>query len=171
MRSLISRRPTLLIGASVALCLAVAGHCRIAARFIYNPSASAPRGWYRVSPAQGLKVDDYVLVNLPFSAKRLAAERHYLPETVPLLKRIGALSDQFVCVRGHSLWINGELTATALSHDGQGRELIGWHDCRVLAPDEILLVSRDSSDSFDSRYFGPIRSVQVIGKASPLWVW
>src|ERR1700722_9255625 len=171
MRTLISRRGALVGGACAAMYLAVAGQWTITPRLIYNPSASAPRGWYWVSPARAIKVDDYVLVNLPFSAKRLAAERHYLPETVPLLKRIGALSDQFVCVRGHSLWINGELTATALSHDGQGRELIGWHDCRVLAPDEILLVSRDSSDSFDSRYFGPIRSVQVIGKASPLWVW
>lgn len=124
-----------------------------------------------MSPATGLKVNDYVLVNLPASAKRLAAERHYLPETVPLLKRIGALSDQFVCVRGRSLWIDGELAATALTHDGEGRELTGWHDCRVLAADEILLVSRDNSASFDSRYFGPIRRSQVIGQASPLWVW
>lgn len=171
MRTLISRRGAFVSGACAAMYLAVAGHWRITPRLIYNPSASAPRGWYRVSPARGLKVNDFVLVNLPAGAKRLAAERHYLPETVPLLKRIGAVSDQFVCVRGHSLWIDGELAATALTHDGRGRELTGWHDCRVLAPDEILLVSRNNSASFDSRYFGPIRRSQVIGQASPLWVW
>jgi len=171
MRTLISRRGALVSGACAATYLALAGQWTIIPRLIYNPSLSAPRGWYRVSPATGLKVNDYVLVNLPASAKRLAAERHYLPETVPLLKRIGALSDQFVCVRGRSLWIVGELAATALSHEGEGRELTGWHDCRVLASDEILLVSRDNSASFDSRYFGPIRRSQVIGQASPLWVW
>jgi conjugative transfer signal peptidase TraF len=151
--------------------LAISGHWTITPRLIYNPSASAPRGWYRVSLARGLKVNDYVLVSLPAGAKRLAAERHYLPETVPLLKRIGALSDQFVCVRDRRLWIDGGLAATSLTHDGQGRELIGWRDCRVLGPGEILLVSRDNSASFDSRYFGPVLGSQVIGKASPLWVW
>jgi len=171
MDTLISRRGALIGGACAAMYLALAGLWNITPRLIYNPSASAPRGWYRVSPAQSLKVNDYVLVNLPAGAKRLAAERHYLPETVPLLKRIGALPDQFVCVRGRSLWVDGELAATALTHDGQGRELTGWHGCRVLAPDEIVLLSRDNSASFDSRYFGPIRRSQVIGKASPLWVW
>lgn len=171
LRTPISRQPALLIGSCAVLYLITAAHTQLAPRFVYNPSASAPRGWYRVSPAEGLKVNDYVLVNLPLSAKRLAAEREYLPETVPLLKRIGALSDQFVCVQGRSLWIDGQLAATALTHDGRGRELIRWHDCRVLAPDEILLVSRDNSASFDGRYFGPIRIAEVIGKASPLWVW
>jgi conjugative transfer signal peptidase TraF len=171
MRILSSRWPLLLMGTCAALLIATLGLWHIAPRFIYNPSASAPRGWYRVSPAVGLKVDDYVLVNLPLSARRLAAERGYLPETVPLLKRIGALSDQFVCVRGRSLWIDGELAAIALIHDRGGRELIEWHDCRVLAPDEILLLSRNNPASFDSRYFGPIHRNQVIGKATPDWVW
>jgi conjugative transfer signal peptidase TraF len=123
-----------------------------------------------VSPPGGFKVDDYVLVNLPLGAMRLAAERGYLPDSVPLLKRIGALSDQFVCVQARFLWIDGRLAATALTHDARGRELHGWNDCRVLAADEVLLVSRDNS-AFDSRYFGPIRVSQVIGKASPIWVW
>src|ERR1700722_15954917 len=108
-RILISRRPVLLVGSCAALYLIIAGHSRPAPRFLYNPSASAPRGWYWVSPAERLKVDDYVLVNLPLSAKRLAADRGYLPESVPLLKRIGALSDQFVCVQGRFLWIDGKL--------------------------------------------------------------
>jgi conjugative transfer signal peptidase TraF len=170
-RFLNSRPLSLLIGGCAALSLAFLPQCHFTPRIIYNPSASAPRGWYLLLPAERLKVDDYVLVGLPASAKRLAAERGYLPATVPLLKRIGALSDQFVCVRGRSLWIDGQLAATALTHDRAGRELVGWHDCRVLAPDEILLVSRDNSASFDSRYFGPIRMINVIGRASPLWVW
>jgi conjugative transfer signal peptidase TraF len=168
---LISHRPSLVVGTCAALYLTFAGYGHIAPRLIYNPSVSAPPGWYRVTPAQGLKVEDYVVVDLPLSAKRLAAERGYLPETVPLLKRIGALSEQFVCVRGHSLWIDGQLAATALTHDGRGRELVMWQGCRVLGADELLLLSRDNSSSFDSRYFGPIRMIDVIGRASPLWVW
>ena len=169
----VQRRPglTLLIGACGALSLVFLPHWHLTPRLIYNPSASAPRGWYWLLPADRLKVEDYVLVNLPSKVKRLAAERKYLPDTVPLLKRIGARSDQFVCVRGRYLWIDGQLAARALAHDREGRELVGWHECRVLVPDEILLLSRDNSASFDSRYFGPIRIGEVIGKASPLWVW
>ncbi len=166
-----SPRLTLLIGACGALFLVFLPLCHLTPRIIYNPSASAPRGWYWLLPADTLKVDDYVLVSLPSKVKRLAAERGYLPETVPLLKRVGARSNQFVCVRGRSLWIDGQLAATALTHDRAGRELIGWHDCRVLAPDEILLVSHDNAASFDSRYFGPVRMTSVIGKASPVWIW
>jgi conjugative transfer signal peptidase TraF len=171
MRILGSPRLTLLIGACGALSFMFLPHWHLTARIIYNPSASAPRGWYWLLSADRLRVDDYVLINLPSNVKRLAAERGYLPETVPLLKRIGARSDQFVCVRGRSLWIDGQLAATALTHDRAGRELVEWRDCRVLALDEILLVSRDNSGSFDSRYFGPVRMTDVIGRVLPLWVW
>jgi conjugative transfer signal peptidase TraF len=165
-----SRWATLFISTCGAAYLSNSGRWHQVPSLIYNPSASAPLGWYHVSPAAHIKVDDYVLVSLSLGPKRLAAERGYLPETVPLVKRVGAIADQFICVRGRSLWIDGELAATALTHDGQGRELPRWHDCRVLLTDELLLLSRDNSASFDSRYFGPIRIGQVIGKASPLGV-
>jgi conjugative transfer signal peptidase TraF len=170
MRFLTSRRGQVLIGVCAALAAIVADHQHLP-RVIYNPSASAPRGWYRVAPAQGLKVDDYVLVNLPWSIKRLADQRHYLPASVPLLKRIGAVTHQFVCARGRSLWIDGHLAAIALTHDSAGRELVAWHGCRGLGADELLLISRDHIDSFDSRYFGPIPVSAVMGKASSVWTW
>jgi conjugative transfer signal peptidase TraF len=167
---LISQRQRVLIGACAALAGVLADHQHLP-RVIYNPSASAPRGWYRVAPAQGLKVDDYVLVNLPGRIKRLADQRHYLPVSVPLLKRIGAVAHQFVCARGRSLWIDGHLASIALTHDSAGRELVAWHGCRGLGADELLLISRDHIDSFDSRYFGPIRMGAVMGKVSPVWTW
>jgi conjugative transfer signal peptidase TraF len=170
MRLIISQRRRVLIGACAALAGVLADHQHLP-RVIYNPSASAPRGWYRVAPAQGLKVDDYVLVNLPWTIKRLADQRHYLPASVPLLKRIGAVANQFVCGRGHSLWIDGHLAAIALTHDSAGRELVAWYGCRELGANELLLISRDHMDSFDSRYFGPIRMSAVMGKASPVWTW
>jgi conjugative transfer signal peptidase TraF len=167
----VSRWTTLLIGATGVVCMAVSGHGHLAPRLTYNASASAPLGWYLVLPPDRLKVDDYVLLNLPTDARRLAAERGYLPETVPLLKRIGAMPNQFVCVRRRHLWVDGELAATALTHDRRGRELVPWQGCRVLDSNEILLISRDNSASFDSRYFGPIPMKNLMGKAAPLWVW
>jgi conjugative transfer signal peptidase TraF len=160
-----------LVGAGAVLSLGLGGDWHAAPRVIYNPSASAPQGWYWVSPAHAWKVNDYVVVDLPDPVKHLANQRQYLPQTVPLLKRIGALANQFVCVRGRSLWIDGRWSATALTHDARGRELIAWHGCRVLAADELLLIGRENSASFDSRYFGPIQISNVLGTALPLWTW
>jgi conjugative transfer signal peptidase TraF len=156
----------------LAMCSLVLAHPRASrTRVVYNPTASAPRGWYLIAPATEFKVNDFVLAQLPEGARRLASERRYLPSNVPLLKRIGARSPQFVCVRGRSLWIDGALAATALTHDGRGRDLAVWTGCRVLNPDELLLLSHENAASFDSRYFGPIHSINVIGKASPVWTW
>ncbi len=171
MRFLNLQRLSQLIGLGAVLSLALAGHPLTAPLLIYNPSGSAPKGWYWVSQAHDLTVDDYVLVDLPESFKQLADERRYLPQTVPLLKRIRAVSDQFVCVRGRSLWIDGRRVATALTHDGRGRELVPWTGCRVLAGNELLLIGRENSSSFDSRYFGPIQITRIVGKVSPLWTW
>jgi conjugative transfer signal peptidase TraF len=157
--------------AAIAVTLLAFTHRRHSGfRLVYNPSASAPQGWYTVSATRDLKVDDYVLANLPPTPKRLADQRGYLPKAVPLLKRIAAVADQFVCVRGRSLWVDGGLVATALVRDSRGRELLVWKGCRVLESDELLLISRENSASFDSRYFGPIRISRVIGKAVPFWI-
>ncbi|MEK6788101.1 MAG: hypothetical protein AABY68_04030 [Pseudomonadota bacterium] len=57
---------------------------------IYNPSVSAPQGWYALLSADRLQVGEHVLVRLPSAAAELAALRHYLPMNIPLLKRIAA---------------------------------------------------------------------------------
>ena len=63
-------------------------------RLVYNATASAPLGWYVVVPVQEAGVGDVVLAHLPSSAARIADERHYLPESVPILKRVGAVAGQ-----------------------------------------------------------------------------
>ena len=68
------------------------------ARLVYNPSDSAPRGWYRIGPPDSRHGDSIVLARLPADAAALAAQRGYLPERIPLLKRIGAMSPQQVCI-------------------------------------------------------------------------
>jgi type IV secretory pathway protease TraF len=43
-------------------------------------------------------VDSIVLTTLPPDAAALAAQRGYLPARVPLLKRVGAVAPQEVCI-------------------------------------------------------------------------
>lgn len=141
---------------------------------VYNPSSSVPVGWYRVEPLpwqpNHLRVGNIVLVRLPAEAAALAAQRGYLPLHVPLLKRVGAVAPQRVCIAGQVLRIDGNPVATSLSVDRMGRPLHGWPHCRRLQAGEVFLLSATNPASFDSRYFGPVRAANVIGIAQPLWL-
>lgn len=141
---------------------------------VYNPSNSVAVGWYRVEPplrhSNPLQVGSIVLVHLPAEAAALAAQRSYLPPHVPLLKRVGAVAPQRVCITGQVLRIDGHSVATSLSVDRMGRPLHGWPQCRRLQTGEVFLLSVTNPASFDSRYFGPVRTADVIGIAQPLWL-
>ena len=147
-------------------------------RLIYNPSDSVAVGWYRVDPSSNrtdslprpLSVGSIVLVPLPAEAATLAAQRGYLPTRVPLLKRVGAVASQEVCITGGSVRIDGVPSATVLRVDRLGRSLPSWPQCRRLRPGELFLLSTTNPASFDSRYFGPVSASAVIGVAHPVWL-
>ena len=141
------------------------------ARIVYNPSDSVPLGWYRIGPLYSLHVGSIVLARLPADAAELAAQRRYLPEHIPLLKRVGAISPQQVCIEKHIVRIDGVAEAVARTVDGRGRPLSAWQQCRRLHDGELFLLSATNPASFDSRYFGPIAVSAVIGSAQPLWTW
>ena len=143
---------------------------RPAPLLIYNASASAPIGLYRVRPADPIRRGDLVLAHTPPSVRRLAAERGYLPESVPLVKRVAAMASDNVCVRDHAVSIDGRHVADQLAVDAEGRPLPAWAGCRTLGPDEIFLLMADVPDSFDGRYFGPVPTNAIIGKLVPLWL-
>ena len=138
---------------------------------VYNPSDSVPRGWYRIGPADSLQVGSIVLAQLPADAATLAAQRGYLPAGIPLLKRIGAMPPQLVCLQGRIVRIDDVVIAIALAADSHGRPLLAWQQCRSLLDGELFLLSSTNSASFDSRYFGPVSASKVIGSAHPLWTW
>lgn len=138
---------------------------------VFNPSDSVPRGWYRIGPADSLQVGSIVLARLPTPAAVLAAQRGYLPTGVPLLKRIGAVAPQRVCIDGASVRIDDVAVAAVMRSDGHGRPLSAWKQCRCLTRSELFLLSNTNPASFDSRYFGSIRASDVIGRAQPIWTW
>ena len=147
-------------------------------RLIYNPSDSVAVGWYRVQPLdhraaslpRPLSVDSIVLTRLPADASALAAQRGYLPARVPLLKRVGAVAPQHVCIVAGQVRIDGVPVAAALPADRLGRPLPSLLLCRRLEPGELFLLSVTNPASFDSRYFGPVSASAVIGVAHPVWM-
>ena len=177
-----SRWRARLVLASLSACglaaLAWASFVSPLPRVIYNPTDSVPVGWYRVDPFDWLvdplhnpvQVDSIVLAHLPTQAALLAAQRDYLPLGIPLLKRVGAIAPQQVCVVGRSVRIDSVPVAVVLPADHLGRPLPAWQQCRRLRPGELFLLSTTNPASFDSRYFGPVAASAVIGVAHPLWL-
>tara|TARA_R110001606_G_scaffold399262_1_gene582875 strand:+ start:16364 stop:16852 length:489 start_codon:yes stop_codon:yes gene_type:complete len=142
------------------------------ARVVYNASDSVPIGWYRITPldtdANAIPVDSIVLVDLPEHIATLADKRGYLPLDVPLLKRVGAVAPQNVCIEDGRVRIDGVTVAHVLLIDAQARPLPSWMQCRQLVESELFLLSTTNPGSFDSRYFGPIDRANVIGVAHRL---
>lgn len=147
-------------------------------RLVYNPSDSVAVGWYRVEPLhqrtdslpRPLSVGSIVLTTLSADTAALAAQRRYLPARVPLLKRVGAVAPQAVCIFDALVWIDGVPVAAVLPADRLGRPLPSWRQCRQLRPGELFLLSVTNPASFDSRYFGPVSASTVIGVAHPVWL-
>lgn len=165
------RRQILIVTAVASVAVTLSGALTMPYRLLYNPSESAPRGWYGIVPAVSIQVDDFVVVHLLGEAARLAADRLYLPPSVPLLKHVAAMVGQAVCEVDGKVTIDHVFAAQAHRHDGVGRVLVSWSGCRTLAVDELFLLSRNSDASYDSRYFGPVSRSVVLGRAIPLWTW
>ncbi len=137
---------------------------------VYNASASAPLGFYRLVPG-AVRRGDFVLARLPDPVARFAAARGYLSLSVSLVKRVAAVTGDQVCAGSSAIRINDQAVALVLARDGQGRPLTAWQGCRTLADDEVFLLMAGVSSSFDGRYFGPISSSALIGRLVPLWTW
>ncbi|CAD7338110.1 S26 family signal peptidase [Sphingomonadales bacterium 58] len=137
-------------------------------RLIWNASASAPIGLYRIHPDRDPAIGTLVAVTPPEHLARWLSARGYLPEGVPLLKYVVAKAGQRVCRIGAVVSVDGRHVASARAHDGKGRPLPVWQGCRTLEPGEIFLLNPSVSNSLDGRYFGPLPASTVIGRATPL---
>ncbi len=135
-------------------------------KLVYNGSASAPTGFYRVdqTPAQR---GDYVLIEPPEWLKNLIEERRYLPPGIPLIKQIAATKGDLVCRWGSRIFINGILATNAKIKDKNGWQLPRWQGCHQLRDHQIFLL-QPHPESFDSRYFGIVDRSRVVGRATRL---
>lgn len=160
-------------GFSLAGVVAVATLATLAVRparyAVWNATASVPTGLYAICGKANLQVGERVAIEPPPSLRRLLAERHYLPSTVPLLKRIAAVRGQRVCRFAHGITIDGEYVGAARARDRLGRPLPVWAGCHVLRTGELFAMNPAAPDSFDGRYFGVLRLTDVIGRAMPVW--
>jgi len=135
---------------------------------LYNPSESAPVGWYRLRPNEVLKNDIMVAAYAPETARRLAHERDYLPYDYPLIKTIWAMPRAYICIQNMRVRVPNRPDIYQLAQDGLGRDMPLLSGCFTLKVDEYFLISKDVQTGFDSRYFGPVRKENILGRVQYL---
>ena len=139
-----------------------------APRLLWNASASAPIGLYRVAPGTPVAVGDMVVARVPLPWRRLAAVRGYLPQNVPLVKRVAAVAGSEVCASGGNILVDGRVVARRARQDAQERVMPWWRGCVRLAGGQKLLLM-DAPASFDGRYFGVTEGTDIVGRAVLIW--
>lgn len=141
-----------------------------------NLTGSIPAGIYRIEKGP-LNRGDIVLACLSAHAASFARDREYVPSgscpdgSAPIGKPIVALAGDTVHVDSVGVRVNGRL----LRHSGQyprdsrGRPLSGVkHGVYVVEDGHAWLISAFSGTSFDSRYFGPVPTSQIVAKVRPI---
>lgn len=137
-------------------------------KIVYNPSASAPIGYYWVAEYNSkfeLEIGSFVVIPTPIEFRLMAAKRHYLPINIPLIKKVVAVSGDEICRKHQTVSINGKPIAEALVADKQGRKLPIWDGCYTLKNDEFFALM-SAKDSFDGRYFGTLKTQDLMGIAT-----
>ena len=149
--------------------VAIAAFLPLPLKLIWNASASAPLGLYAIDSDDLPQTTDLLAVDAPEPLATFLAERGYLPRGVPLMKRVAGVAGQRVCRTGRTISVDGADMAEALDRDRSGRALPSWQGCRVIAVGEIFLMNWQIRDSLDGRYFGPVSTDTIIGRATPLY--
>ncbi len=153
--------------------LALAAICATAAALapipgpalLYNGSPSAPIGFF-VRDTRPIGVGAYVSVRAGEVAPRYAASRGFSGPRNWFMKRVAAIAGARVCARGDQVFVDGRRLHRQAS-DRFGRALPSWDGCGVLGEAQVFLVG-DTADSFDSRYWGPVRLADLAGHWRPI---
>lgn len=136
---------------------------------IHNPSPSLPIGFYaRTSDAPA--VGRIIAFHVPELGRAYAAAHVAQLIRSGIIKRIAAGQGDRVCTTGpEGLAINGKAVAPIVQADRFGRPLPHWRACRTLSAGEYFVFSDRIPNSYDSRYYGPVRSSDIIGTFRPIW--
>ena len=138
-------------------------------RWIWNATASAPEGLYRLQPGVVWRRGDLVAVRPTGDLAGWLDRRGYAPKGVLLIKRVAALAPSTACRMGTAITVDGAVVAQAGSRDRVGRNLPVWSGCRRLTAEDVFLLN-PTEGSLDSRYLGPLSRRSVVGRVTPLWL-
>ena len=163
-------RPLWPLAVTSAISLALVAAPRGRPWLIWNTTASAPIGLYRVDAAARPGRGDLVAVRPPAALGRWLDARGFVPLGVPLIKPVAGLAGDTICRRGNRVSVNGAPLADARDRDRRGRPLPRWSGCRRLGADDVFALNPAHQDSLDGRYFGALPAANIVGRVRPIWL-
>jgi conjugative transfer signal peptidase TraF len=141
-----------------------------------NASQSMPRGLWLVWKTPGIPyhVGDVVTACPPLDGwqRRYVYSGSCPTQLEPMLKPIVAVEGDRVTVSADGISVNGATIVDSfpLNLDGSGRLLVSYPEGNyTVRPGQVWLVV-PLGYSFDSRYFGPVSTADIQGRAKPVWV-
>lgn len=172
MRRLANKTPLYVVAGVLSGLLVAQGLVSVSSHtLILNYTASMPLGIYQRVPIHTWRHGMVVVITPSSSDKALFAARGWLMKQGVLIKPIGALPGDQVCIQNDTVTVNGDDVGPVFAKDSHGLPLPVIRGCFVLPQGTVFPLSTHSAHSFDGRYFGAIPMAQVLGEARPVWTF
>lgn len=145
-----------------------------------NLSTSMPQGLYLEKSGSEARPGDIVEACLSSSWSCFGRRRGYLGaggpcacNARPVVKEVVAAAGDLVSVADQAFQVGSKnFRAPRYDRDRAGRPLPRLPAGRYeVPPGQVWLYGSTNLRSWDSRYFGPIPSRQVISTVQPIWTW
>jgi conjugative transfer signal peptidase TraF len=135
-------------------------------KYYLNLSPSMPEGIYKLIPYdEHLKVGDIVIFEVPKKARPYVYGREWLPKGWLLMKKVGALPGDKIFITKDAININDQYVGPVFKKDHEGKPLPKLRGVLNIPENNFLPIATYIQNSFDGRYFGPISSNLIRGKA------
>ena len=139
-------------------------------KFLINLTASIPRGIYLTSKDKELKIGDIVAFNT--QNYKIILDYRNSQETFLFCKRIVGKEGSEIKVIGNELFIDNNKISEILFLNKNNEKLPQVEEFKEgysLKENEFFLLG-DTENSFDSRYYGPVKKEDIIYKLTPFLV-
>lgn len=144
---------------------------------IINLSSSMPKGIY-LRQFTSISRGDIVAACLDRKFQLIALHHHYLKTgfcdggAEKIIKRIIAIPGDNVALSNDSIQINGNIYFLPTQYfDRSGNPLFIYPRGTYPHSDGYWLIGSHDLNSWDSRYWGPIQSNQILWKLKPLFIF
>lgn len=142
-----------------------------------NTTASMPLGLWKQGDTVHRGAYATACIDHQTPTAAMAFERNYLPEGecpsgyAPLLKQIVAMPGDTVTLTDDAVIVNGKPIPNTRTnrHDSKGRPMqFIERGTYTVAQGEYWLIANQHPNSYDSRYFGPVRASAILSTMLPV---